>query len=114
VGEPLHDDSSLLGALTEELALLVVLVDKVVEDGTALPDGELVALVRDKAGDSAVGVDLEELGALDTLLGVIAKVERLDIVRDAEVLHEHGGLERVGSRTTVRVESVLSWHFVYR
>lgn len=57
-------------------------------------------------------VKLQKVSALDTLGLVIAKLERDDIVREAEVLEQDGDLERVRARATVRVEGELgSGHF---
>lgn len=95
VGEPLHCDCLLLDVLAKELALGVVLLNEVVEDSSRLPDCEVAVLVVDKGRHSAVGIDLEELLALDTVLGVVAEVEGYDIVGQAKLLQEDGSLERV-------------------
>ena len=111
VSKPLHHNTTLLGGLAEEFALLVMLVDEVVENGTGLPDAEAFAVVRNETGTRPLGLILRNLAPLTPFFGIVAKVERNYVVRNSEVLHEHSGLEGVGARAEMRVEGVLGGHF---
>lgn len=47
-----------------DLVLLVIGLDEVLGNGARLPQGEVVVVGVDDGGQTAVGVDLEELGVL--------------------------------------------------
>lgn len=86
--EVLLDQPVVVLRLALQLALLVVLLDKVLDDGTGLPEGEVAVVRVDDGRNPAVGVDLDE----PLLLGV---GERLVVVGDAKLLEDEPDLVRV-------------------
>jgi hypothetical protein len=90
--QPLLCQVCLLAAGREaHLALRVVLLDQVLNNGTRLPEREVLIGVLDRR-HAAVGVQLDEVGALD-----FGELHVLEVVGEAHLLGEHADLGRVGA-----------------
>ena len=93
---PLLDvDSALLAGLltVAELVLGVVDAEDVVDASQAFPACDVGVGVL-KGGNTAIGVDGQEVGALQAV-GALAELPKLDIVGNFEGLKENGDLEGV-------------------
>ena len=88
--EVLLDQPVVVLRLALQPAVLVVLLDKVLDDGAGLPEGEVAVVGVDDGGDPAIGVDLDE----PLLLGV---GERLVVVGNAELLEDEPDLVGIGA-----------------
>jgi len=80
--------------LEAQLALRVVALDEVLDDGARLPDGDAGVGVVD-GWEPAVGVDGEVLGLLD-----VCHRDGFGFVGDPELFEDHGDLGRVGAAFT--------------
>lgn len=90
-----------------QLVLLVVRLDKVLEDGAGLPDSEVIGIGINEGRETAVGVDLEE----GFVLGV---GDEFALVGDVELLKNEEDLQWVGTtRCDVLVQKDIGgpWKF---
>ena len=112
--KPLNDFVLVITAQLE-LSLGIVLVGKILEDCSALPEDEIVVLVVNDAGDSAIGVkltihnkpkcfirkrsqtDLEEVGAFYASSLATHHLKVLRLVRKTELLKDDDGLPSIWS-----------------
>jgi hypothetical protein len=93
--DPNHRLSPFFRRPTKVLSLRIILVDKVVQYRSGFPDDQIVVLVIDKRGDTSVWADFHEGRAFYAFLGVVAKVESYDVVRQSEMFEQDGVLEGV-------------------
>lgn len=77
-----------------DLVILVIAINKILQDGARLKNANLftVKSVGD-GGDAAVGVDLKEPRLL---LLVLAHLDGVHLVVEAELLKQDGGLDAIG------------------
>jgi hypothetical protein len=90
--QPLLRQPALLAARLEtNLAVRVVLVDQVLDDGAGFPEREVGVGVVDR-GHAAIGVDGEEVRLLD-----VGELHVFEVVGEAEFFGEHADFGRVGA-----------------
>lgn len=77
------------------LVVLVVAVNEILQNSTALKDADLLAVgeLVSEGGDATVGVDLEEPGLL---LLILHHLDGVDLVVKAELLEKDGGFDAIG------------------
>jgi hypothetical protein len=99
--EPLLSKVCVVASMCEaDLLILVVLLNKVLNDGAGLPDGEVGVGVVD-SWHTPIGVDGGEFGLLEDI-----ELQVFDLVGQIELFANHGDLGRVGATLAVYLDGL--------